>query len=138
MSGGLPWGLGCRIDRGLDTSEHAERLAKNEVLFRTVNEAIEQQALRFGGIDDEYEFVCECSSTDCVERVRLTLRQYEQIRKDGTRFVLVPGHANPEVELVVERAANHHVVEKDGPAGIIAEQADPRSAETPSDFEPEA
>lgn len=103
-----------------------------------MNEAIEQQALRFGGIDDEYEFVCECGSTECVERVTLTLRQYEQIRTEGTRFVLLPGHADPEVELVVERAADHHVVEKDGAAGIIAEQEDPRSAETPSDFEREA
>ncbi len=119
----------------LDTVVDEERRAKNEVLFRTVNEAIEQQALRFGSIDDEYEFFCECSSVECVERVALTLRQYEQIRADGTRFVLVAGHADPEVEQVVERTADHHVVEKDGPAGIIAEQDDPRSAETPSDFE---
>ncbi len=103
-----------------------------------MNEAIEQQALRFGDIDDEYQFVCECSSTDCVEKVSLTLRQYEEIRAEGTRFVLVPGHSDPTVELVVERTANHDVVEKDGPAGIIAEQEDPRSAETPSDFEQEA
>jgi hypothetical protein len=127
-----------RIDVGADRSGDAERLAKNEVLFRSVNEAIEQQALRFGGIDDEYEFVCECSATECVERVSLTLRQYEQVRAEGTRFVLAPGHADPEVELVVQRTANHQVVEKDGPAGIIAEQEDPRSAEDPSDFEPEA
>jgi hypothetical protein len=104
------------------------------VLFRTVNEAIEQQALRFGGIDDEYDFVCECSSTACVERITLTLRQYEQIRADGARFVLVPGHADPGLELVVETTTNHHVVEKDGAAGIVAEQGDPRSAQTPSDF----
>jgi len=105
------------------------------VLFREVNESIEQQALRFGGIDDEYEFVCECSSTECVERVTLTVRQYEQVRAEGTRFVLAPGHADPEVELVVRKTADHDVVEKDGLAGVIAEQADPRSAETPSDFE---
>jgi len=126
------------MEDNLDTVGDEERRAKNEVLFRTVNEAIEQQALRFGGIDDEYEFVCECSSVDCVERVTLTLRQYEQIRADGTRFVLVAGHADPQVEQVVERTADHHVVEKDGPAGIIAEQDDPRSAELPSDFELEA
>lgn len=121
-----------------DTGGDEERLAKNEVLFRSVNEAIEQQALRFGGIEDEYEFVCECSAADCVERVTLTLRQYEQVRAEGTRFVLAPGHAEPEVELVVHRTANHDVVEKDGAAGVIAEQADPRSAETPSDFGPGA
>ena len=103
-----------------------------------MNEAIEQQALRFGGVDDEYEFVCECSSPECVERVTLTLRQYERVRADGARFVLVPGHTNPDVELVVHRTADHQVVEKDGAAGIIAEQADPRSADDPSDFERDA
>lgn len=131
-------GLACRIDEGPDIGEDEERRAKNEVVFRSVNEAIEEQALRFGGIDDEYEFVCECSSIDCVERLTLTLRDYEHIRTEGTRFVLVAGHADPGIELVVERTANHHVVEKDGAAGIVAEQEDPRSAETPSDFEPAA
>jgi hypothetical protein len=118
----------------LDIAVDPERLARNEALFRELNEAIEQQALRFGGIDDEYEFICECSQTDCVERLTLTLREYEQIRAEGTRFVVAPGHADPSVELVVARTADHHVVEKDGEAGIIAEQDDPRSAETPSDF----
>jgi hypothetical protein len=115
-----------------------ERRAANEVLFRDVNEAIEQQALRFGGIDDEYEFICECSSADCMERMALTLRQYEAIRANGARFAVVPGHADPTVEQVVGSAVSHHVVEKDGFAGIVAEQGDPRSADTPSDFEPEA
>ena len=123
------------MDEDLENSRAEERLAKNEVLFRSVNEAIEQQALRFGGIDDEYEFLCECSSSECVERVTLTLREYERVRADGTRFVLVPGHADPAVELVVHKTADHDVVEKDGAAGIIAEQSDPRSADTPSDFE---
>ena len=115
-----------------------ERLAKNEVLFRSVNEAIKQQALRFGGLDDEYQFVCECSAAECVERLTLTLRQYEHMRAEGTRFVLIPGHANPEVELVVEENANHQVVKKDGAAGILADLADPRDATTASDFEKEA
>jgi hypothetical protein len=100
-----------------------------------VNEAIEQQALRWGGMDDEYDFICECSEVGCVERLTLTLRQYEHIRAAGTRFVVAPGHAKPEVELVVETNPNHQVVEKDGLAGILAEFADPRDATTPSDFE---
>ena len=123
-------------DRDADRDE--DRRAWNEVLFREVNESIEQQALRFGGIDDEYEFLCECSSADCVERVTLTLRQYERVRAEGTRFVLVPGHADPAIEQIVASTAELHVVEKDGAAGIIAEQEDPRSAETPSEFELEA
>jgi hypothetical protein len=118
--------MGAEQDFVEDARE--QRLAKNEVLFRTVNEAIEQQALRFGGID-EYEFICECASRDCLERVTLTLRQYEHIRADGTRFFVVPGHANVEVEKVVERASRYHVVQKDGAAGIVADLSDPRDGD---------
>lgn len=109
-----------------------ERLAKNEVLFRTVNEAIEQQAIRFGESNHEYEFICECASRTCLDRIPLTLRQYEHIRADGTRFVVVPGHARVEVELVVETTARYHVVEKDGAAGIVAAFEDPRDADDPA------
>lgn len=105
-----------------------ERLAKNEVLFRTVNESIEQQAIRLGG-DHEYEFICECASSTCLERVPLTLSEYEHVRAEATRFFVRPGHANIEVELVVERAARYDIVEKDGAAGIVAEHHDPRDAD---------
>jgi hypothetical protein len=105
-----------------------ERLAQNEVFFRTVNEGIEQQAVRFGG-DDDYEFICECASRECLDRVSLTLREYEHIRAEGTRFVVVPGHENVELELVVQTARSYNVVEKDGPAGIVADLADPRDGD---------
>ena len=105
-----------------------ERLAQNEVFFRTVNEGIEQQAIRFGG-DDDYEFICECASRECLDRVSLTLREYEHIRAEGTRFVVVPGHENPELELVVQTAQSYYVVEKDGAAGIVADLADPRDGD---------
>ena len=67
------------------TGSSRERLAKNEVIFRTVNEAIEQKALQMGGLD-EYEFICECSKADCFERISLTLSQYEHIRREGVRL----------------------------------------------------
>jgi hypothetical protein len=118
--------MGVEPDFGNDARE--ERLAKNEVLFRSVNEAIEQQALRFGGID-EYEFICECASRTCLDRITLTLRQYEHIREDGTRFFVAPGHANVEVEKIVEQASRYHVVQKDGAAGIVADLADPRDGD---------
>jgi len=105
-----------------------ERLARNEVLFRSVNEAIEQQAIEFGGLD-EYEFICECGRTGCLDRVSLTLREYERVRADGTRFFVVPGHQNVEVELVVETQSKFVVVEKDGHAGIVADLADPRGGD---------
>ena len=112
-----------------ETSEcREERLARNQVIFRTVNEAIEQKAVELGGLD-EYQFICECSTADCFERISLTLQQYEHIRSAGVRFVVTPGHEDPEVELVVETMGPYSVVEKDGSAGIIAEFADPRDGE---------
>ena len=105
-----------------------ERLAQNEVLFRSVNEAIEQQALAFGGLD-EYEFICECMHSTCFDRVSLTVGQYERVRAEGTRFFVVPGHENVEVEFVVETQPGFVIVEKDGHAGVVAELEDPRDGD---------
>jgi hypothetical protein len=102
-----------------------ERLARNEVLFRSVNEAIEQQASEFGGLD-EYEFICECARTGCFDRISLTLKQYEHVRAEGTRFFVAPGHEDVAVELVVETQPGFVIVEKDGHAGLVADHADPR------------
>lgn len=104
-----------------------ERLAQNEVLFRTVNESIEQQAIEFGG--EGYEFICECSSAACLDRVRLTLSEYEHVRSEGARFFVATGHQNVEVELVVETKPLFLIVEKDGAAGVVAELADPRDSD---------
>ena len=105
-----------------------ERLAQNEVIFRTVNESIEQQAIRFGGLD-AYEFICECASSGCFERISLTLTQYESIRREGSTFLVTPGHEYDEIELVVEKYPTYSVVRKDGAAGILAEFADPRDGD---------
>ena len=113
----------------LEASEsREERLAKNEVIFRTVNEAIEQKALELGGLD-EYQFICECSQSDCFERITLTLHEYEEIRRAGVRFVVRTGHEDVEVELVVGTRGGYSIVEKDGSAGIVAEFADPRDGD---------
>jgi hypothetical protein len=105
-----------------------ERLANNEVIFRTVNESIDQQAARFGGLDT-YEFICECATSECFDRIALTREQYESVRQHGKRFFVAPGHQDLQVELVVESHGTFVVVEKDGSAGIVADAADPRAAE---------
>lgn len=107
--------------------EREQRLANNEVVFRSVNEEIEQLALSLGG--DGYEFICECSKRGCFERVLLSRCEYEHVRAEGVRFFVVPGHENPEVELVVEAKQGYLVVEKDGHAGTVAEAADPRDGD---------
>ena len=110
------------------TDAREARLARNEVLFRSVNEAIEQQAIDFGTLSD-YEFICECSSTACVDRITLSISDYEKVRKSGTRFFVALGHEDIEVELVVEARPTFLIVEKDGAAGTIAVLEDPRAGD---------
>jgi hypothetical protein len=102
-----------------------ERLAKNETLFRTVNENIATVAGTLGS-DTPYEFVCECATETCFELIVLTLREYERVRANGAQFILKPGHEDIEVEHVIAVHGDYEVVEKDGVAGLVALEADPR------------
>lgn len=110
--------------------EPEPRKARNEAHFRLINEQIENVADDVFDGDGEapqvWEFVCECARRDCAERVPLTLREYEAIRADGRRFFVLPGHADPTIERVVDRTARYWVVEKLGPEGAVAEREDPR------------
>jgi hypothetical protein len=105
-----------------------ERLAQNEDFFRRVNERIRELADGHGADQHAYEFLCECGDTACMERVTLTLAEYEAVRADATRFVLADGHNDGTIEKVVAASADHVVVEKLGVAGEIAEALDPRAA----------
>jgi hypothetical protein len=89
-------------------TEREVRIAHTEALFRDVNERIAESADRFNARDAE--FVCECADPACTERVPATLDQYEEVRADGTHFMLSPGHEVPEVERVVKRPHRRFVV----------------------------
>lgn len=102
------------------------RLAENEALFRVLNENIVEIASSLGG-DVPYEFVCECSTTTCLERLSLTLGEYEKVRQNGSHFLVAPGHETPQVEKVVSEHDGYFVVEKFGVAGAVARAEDPRN-----------
>jgi hypothetical protein len=105
--------------------ERTERLARNESLFREVNERVEQLNEELGGRSGE--FICECSRIDCSELIELTLGEYERARSGGRSFVLFPGHELPELERVVEENEQFMIVEKVGAAGAVADATDPRA-----------
>jgi hypothetical protein len=104
------------------TEDQEERLAKNELLFRTLNENIRGLASGLQG-KEPFEFICECATTGCFERLSLTLPEYERIRQDGTHFLLAYGHEDIEIEQVIARRDGYVVVEKDGVAGLVADDA---------------
>jgi hypothetical protein len=104
-----------------------ERVARNEALFREVNERIKlvnesQEA------PSETEFLCECGDPECTIPISLTLAEYEQVRRVSTHFAIVPGHSDPSIEQVVARHDRFAVVEKTDPdAARVAVREDPRS-----------
>jgi hypothetical protein len=108
------------------TEDQEERLAKNEALFRALNENIRGLASGLRG-REPFEFVCECATRGCFERLSLTLEEYERIRQDGTHFLLAKGHEDIAIEQVVARRDGYVVVEKDGVAGLVADEDDPRA-----------
>jgi hypothetical protein len=109
-------------------AETRHRIAKNETLFREVNERVkaidEAHAL---SRDDIWEFLCECGSAECTQPIALTLAEYERARSSPIQFILVPGHERPEVETLIEATDRFVVVAKKAGEQEIALARDPRS-----------
>jgi hypothetical protein len=103
-----------------------ERLARNQVLFREVNERLLE--LSNGSSLDRFEFLCECSGEECAETVILSLDEYESVRTEPTAFLILPGHEIPEIERVVERNGRYAVVEKTT-GETFAIETDPRASD---------
>ena len=105
-------------------SESLERLARNQALLRKVNERIEENA----DDSDAVVFACECSRTECMSTVELSVAEYERVRSNSTWFLVKPGHDIPQIERVISRDDGYVVVEK-----LVAqddlEASDPRSEE---------
>jgi hypothetical protein len=105
--------------------ERAARVARNEVLFRAVNERV-VDVHRDTGDDELIAFVCECGTGDCTESIHLTLDEYETVRSVPTHFALAPGHETQNVETVVARSDRFVVVEKHLSESGAALRTDPR------------
>lgn len=102
------------------------RAAANEATIRDVNEGIERGQWP-GEEDSPVGFRCECARLGCNQLVELTVHEYEEIRTNPRRFVVIPGHEFPDVETVVEARRGYIIVEKRDQAGEVAEEHDPRS-----------
>ena len=105
-------------------SASLERLARNQALFREVNERINE----LSDENDKIVFVCECSDTECIETVDLRITDYEEIRANPLRFVITPGHEIDAIERVISEDGGYAVVEKHKAESDLIEM-DPRTAE---------
>jgi hypothetical protein len=109
----------------MSSDERARVVAGNEVLYREINEIIEGG--QWPGDKHGRAFRCECAQLGCAGLIEMKPEDYEAVRANPRRFVLLPGHHDPTIEAVVEVQADYVVVEKRGAAGAVAEAGDPRS-----------
>lgn len=100
-----------------------QRLARNQALFREVNERLLE--LSDGFQDGSIEFVCECSQKDCTSTVTMTKEDYESVRARSTFFVVLSGHELLEVEKVIDRRNGWMIVQKTTEGDYVVE-TDPR------------
>jgi hypothetical protein len=110
-------------------TEREARLAKNEALFRGVNERVKEVKgeLAEAGAEGKIDFICECGRGDCVAQVQLGLAEYEEVRANPARFFVEPGHETLLVERVVREEDGYYVVEKDPEEAAVARETDPRA-----------
>jgi hypothetical protein len=106
--------------------ELQERLGANEAVFRQINEGIERGQWP-GEEESPVSFRCECARLGCNDLIELSIREYETVRSDPRRFIVLPGHERLDVEIVVERRPDYFVVEKLDQAGERAVATDPRA-----------
>jgi len=105
-----------------------ERIGLNEAVFREVNERIESLAQSFDLGSQPLDLICECGDASCVERIHMTLAEFEALRSDSNQFAIYPGHDIPDVESVIAKRDAYHVVKKNpGRPQEIAEQTDRRT-----------
>jgi hypothetical protein len=103
----------------------AERIAENEAFCRDLNRSKDdwlRSGLQVAG------FRCECWRIDCGERLRLSKREWQEVRSRGERFAVAPGHVATDgeapAEEVVKKYDHFWIVEKRGEAGEIAAKRD--------------
>ena len=73
-----------------ETIGRAVRGARNQALYRLVNERVRELNDAFDPLPPLGEWICECANEKCFEEVLLTHAEYEAVRAFPTRFFVKP------------------------------------------------
>ena len=89
-------------------SPRESRYAKNQALFRDVNDRIaELSGTCWPG--ERLQIICECANTGCVDRLDVPLPAYERVRTHPDWFLIEPGHV-VEGEQVIEQHEGYEII----------------------------
>jgi len=109
-------------------SDQIKRAARNQSLFREVNERLQDIANSFQSVSSTAVFSCECAALSCTEQIEMSMDEYEVVRSQPNGFAVLPGHVYPDVENVVRENERFVVVAKIGPGAKIAKETYPRAS----------
>jgi hypothetical protein len=85
------------------------RQIKQRALFREVNRRIRDVNAAFGS-EGPYHLVCECARFECASRIEVAGDVFDTVCGDPDRFLVAPGHDDPEHERVVAGNGVYSVV----------------------------
>jgi hypothetical protein len=117
--------VGCGRLTSPDVTLWEERAARNEALFREVNEQAQRLGRDWEQPGETPLFICECADDACTERIAIPAEIYARVRENPRQFLIRPGHEHAELERVVATTADYLIVEKTGTAGNVAERTTP-------------
>jgi hypothetical protein len=104
-----------------------ERIARNEALFRQVNERVKLVHDQADPRGEMIQILCECGDDDCIDEIAISTVEYERVRADSRQFLLVPGHVSPDVEEIVDKGEGYEVARKHLVEAEVANRTDRRS-----------
>lgn len=118
-------GMVYRRTAGRGVSSAGEKAARNQVVFREVNERIAELTSLL--TDTGFNlFICEFSDSRCAESLQITATEYEAVRDNPIRFLAMGGHEKTEVDRVVDGKSRYLEVEAVEAAGELAGAGDAR------------
>jgi hypothetical protein len=111
-----------------DQYEREVRAARNQSLFRAVNEKITHANEALAWLSGTLVIACECADTTCVQTLEIEPEAYTALRSHPNRFAVLPGHVYLDVEREVTASNGYIVVEKNAAVEHIVQATDPRGA----------
>ena len=67
-----------------------QRAARNEALFREVNQNIAHLEERHGTMATVPVYICECAAADCTAQLPVDPETYRRVRENPRLFFLLP------------------------------------------------
>jgi hypothetical protein len=99
-----------------ELQDREARAAKNESRFREINERIERANEGFDFAFTVDTWICECTNEACAVRLQLSVEEYEDIRSDGTCFLVgKPPNLIQQTANTINRLGNHAKGARDPP-----------------------